>query len=158
MPFHPTEGWGQVAGFWGAGIIAFLYVLIMTHAQKLMKGTYDVIRITMYFLLFILISYGKETAPGIILLSHDRPPIWLYVFSFLLAAIALDAFVKKSPTFLRGAISGGIWATILFLVSPFFFSQEFYYPISQGIKSVISGLGGGFFAGLLSSIFYKRRF
>jgi len=155
MPFHPTEGWGQVAGFWGTGVFAAVIISVMIYSQKILSGSYDVVRITMYSLILMSISYGKETAPGIILMPHDRQPFWLYVFAFMVSAIILDIFFKKLNPIARGAFAAGAWAAILFIFSPMFLDPQFYYPISESAKTIISSIAGGGLAGFLISKIHK---
>ncbi len=157
MPFHPTEGWGQVAGFWGAGVIAFAYVGVMILSQKVLGSPYDIIRITAYSLLLILVAFGREIAPGIITLPHDRPPIWLLVSSFLVASIFLDRS-QKLPSVLRGAITGIIWAGLLFGLSRNFFDPKFYYSGIEILQAVLSSAVGGILAILLANHFFKQIF
>lgn len=152
MPFHPTEGWGAVMGFWGAGFLAVVIVGMMLFSQKYINHHYDVIRVTVYMLLFVLISYGKETAAGIILLPHDRPPTWLYITPFLLTALFLDlSFRKDFPVILRGAIAGGLWAFMLFFFARLFFHPDFYYSIGDALIAIFSSIIGGIIAALFVS-------
>ena len=155
MPFHPTEGWGEVVGFWGAGGIAFVYVGIMTVSQKVLSTPYDVIRISMYALLLALVSFGREIGPGIIMLPHDRPPIWLMVASILVAAVFLDRS-KKMPLVIRGAMTGILWAGVLFGFSRNFFHPDFYYSDMKIFQAVLSSAAGGAIAILLVNRFSKN--
>jgi hypothetical protein len=156
MPFHPTEGWGQVAGFWGAGIIAFLYAGVLSLAQRTDREALDATRVSIYAMILLLVSYGTETAPGIIVLPHDRPPVWIMVFAFVLTGVWLDLTRKHLSAITRAALAGGIWAAILFMVSPSFFEPEFAYPLSEAAKAVASSVIGGGIAGALVSR-HKRK-
>src|SRR5258708_18818606 len=127
MPFHPTEGWGQIAGFAGSGVLALGYVLIVLSAQKTMRGRIDGTLMTMVFLLFVLVAYGKERAPQIVMLPHDRVPNWLLVFAFLAPAILLDLTKDRFPMWVRGLLAGKGLLNFFFCFFYNFFFSPFPY-------------------------------
>jgi len=148
MPFHPTEGWGAVLGFCGAGVLTLVYVGVLAFAQKLMRGEYNSIRITLYFIVLVLVGFGKETAPGIVLLPHDRPPVWIFIFSFVALAVFMD-ILKHIPLWLRGALAGVVWAAITFGLERYFFAPEFYFGNNAVMVAVVSSLFGGTIGGYI---------
>ena len=141
MPFHPTDGWGQIFGFYGAGFMSFFYLIVLSTAQRIMRGEFDFTRITAYLLIFLFISYGKETADFVTLLPHDRPPAWIYVFAFISFGLVLDIF-RKIPMVWRGALAASVWALIVFGLSRYFFEPQFYYSTSKVIISTMSSAIG----------------
>ncbi len=158
LPFHPTEGWGQVLGFWGAGFMSFVFISLLIYAPKLLKNSFDATRIMIYYLIILFVGYGEETAPNIILLPHDRAPLWLVIFPYLLAAIFLDLTAGKIPDWLRGIGAAGIWASLLFFVTPSFTEPDFTYPLVNGVYAVISACIGGIIAAFFVKKFLKTKF
>src|SRR5258708_531210 len=154
MPFHPTEGWGQIAGFAGSGVLALGYVLIVLSAQKTMRGRIDGTLMTMVFLLFVLVAYGKERAPQIVMLPHDRVPNWLLVFAFLAPAILLDLTKDRFPMWVRGLLAGTVWSTILFGFSTNFFAPQFQYGLTEIFTPINFSAMGGLVAGSIFGLFH----
>lgn len=157
LPFHPTEGWGQVSGFWGAGVMMMVFTGVLTYAKTLLKENFDITRIVIYYLLILLVGYGEETASNIILIPHDRQAVWLVIIPYLLAAVFLDLSNKKLPDYLRGAIAGGIWAAVLFFPTPFFAEPGFGYPLINALNATVSGLIGGAVGVILVKKIFKLR-
>ncbi len=154
MPFHPTEGWGQIAGFAGAGILAFIYVAVGLAAEYTMKGSINAIMTYIYALILILVSYGKEIAPQIKMLPHDRPPIWLMIFALLVPAMILDVTKNRFPIWVRGLFVGSTWAGILFGFSTQFFAPRFQYSLTEIFLAVTVSAAAGLTVGGLFSIFH----
>jgi len=143
MPFHPTEGWGQVAGFAGAGVVASTFIAVALAAQKIMKGRIDAVFMTLFLIIFALTAYGKETAPQIVLMPHDRPPIWLYIFAYLGTAILLDLSKNRFTVWFRGFLAGILWSAILFGFASEFFAPQFQYGLTEiSIAITFSALCG----------------
>lgn len=157
MPFHPTEGWGQIAGFWGAGVLTALYVGVVLAAQHWMKSTSAAGSwMTIAALIMMSMSYSKDTAPGIILMPHDRPPFWVYVFAFLVTAAVLDYTKGKMSLWLRAMFAGGFWAIILFGFTASFSIPEFQYGFDKVIIATFSGLVGGLLAAVIYRLITKK--
>lgn len=149
MPFHPTEGFGQVIRFAGAGVVAAVFIFIALAVQKIVRGNIDATQMTIFMIILSLVSYGKETAQQVIITAHDRPPVWLFIFAYLIAAILLDLTKNRLPLILRTTLVGIIWAEVLFGLSTFFFAPQFQYGYLQIIAAIISGAIGGFVVGLV---------
>src|SRR5258708_33329427 len=92
-----------------------------------MRGRIDGTLMTMVFLLFVLVAYGKERAPQIVMLPHDRVPNWLLVFAFLAPAILLDLTKDRFPMWVRGLLAGTGLLTIFFCFFSNFFFSHFPY-------------------------------
>jgi len=155
MPLHPTEGWGAVLDFYGAGVLAFVYIFALTVAQKLLRGEFDSVRITAYFIVLTLIGFGKETAPGVRLLPHDRPPVWIFVFSFIGLSVILDTLMKL-PLWLRGGFAGAAWAIITFGLERYFFAPEFVFGWNSVVIATLSSFVGGTLGVGLGSVMGKQ--
>lgn len=158
MPFHPTEGWGQVFGFWGAGILALAFVGILLFAESWINTEMAATLTAVFAVLLMLTSFGKETAPGIIILPHDRPPIWLYVFSYVATGLFLDLSKKLLPLPMRGFAAGFLWSTILFGFAWRFFAPEFQYNLADILTAILSASVGGLLAAVIleNKIFIKN--
>ncbi len=152
-PFHPTEAFGQIIGFYGAGILAFAQVAVLLIAQERHKDILDATRVSLVALILFLITYGREIAPGLIYLPHDRAPIWLLIFSVLVPGIAFDLTRGRMPDYLRGALFGVMWAFFVTGVAVHFFALEFQYGYDKVAIAVVSGAIGGALAPL-----FARRF
>lgn len=147
MPFHPTEAWGQIAGFMGAGVLAFVFVGSVIASQKIMRGRIDATLTTMFMLMIFLTAYGKEIAPQIIIMPHDRPPAWLFIFSYLATAVFLDLTRDYFSIWIRGLLAGIFWSVILFGFSTNFFLPEFQYDSVHILTAIVFSAFGGLLAG-----------
>ncbi|MBX4191412.1 MAG: hypothetical protein KW804_01280 [Candidatus Doudnabacteria bacterium] len=154
LPFYPTGPWGQVAGFAGAGIIVFLYIFIILSAEKVMQGRIDGTQTSIFSLIFILISYGKETASHIKIMPHDRAPIWLIVFTLVITGVLLDITKNRFPTWVRGLFGGIIFSGILFGFSTKFFAPQFQYGMTEIFTAITFSAIGGLVAGSIFGLFH----
>jgi len=152
MPFSPTEGWGAVAGFAGAGIWALVFIGATLLVQRLMKGRTDATQMTIFAVIFMLITYSKDIAPGVIMIPHDRPPVWLFIFAFLGTAILLDITQDRFRMWVRGLFAGIFWAAILYGFSTEFFTPQFQYGMAEVFTAITFSAMGGLVAGSLASL------
>ncbi len=151
LPFHPTEAWGQIAGFAGAGVISAVYVLSLFTAEYTMRGKIDATLTGIFSLIFIMVTLGKETAPQIMIMPHDRPPLWLVIFAILIPAMIMDLTKNRFPLWIRGLFVGGLWSAILFGFSTQFFAPQFQYGLAEITMAIIfSALAGLTIASLFS--------
>jgi|GEM_PF-1350600 hypothetical protein len=154
LPFHPTEGWGQVAGFAGAGMLAAGFLVVAFTAEKVMAGNLDATFMSIFSLMILLTTYGKETAPQIVMMPHDRPPIWLFIFSFLVPAILLDLTKDRFQMWTRGLFAGTVWSAILFGFSTQFFAPKFQYGLPEIFTAIVFSALGGLAVGSAFSLFH----
>lgn len=150
-PLEPTGGWALL-GFWGAGGVAVAYVLILLLAQKWIPGIAAATLTAMSFIVLYSIAFGNEVAEDIVLTPHDHAPSFLIVFAFLIPAVLLD-LMKQQPAWLRGAITGALWAAILYGFSSAFFAPQFQYALSDTYVAVAASGIGGVCAALLTTVF-----
>ncbi|OGE88976.1 MAG: hypothetical protein A3J07_04730 [Candidatus Doudnabacteria bacterium RIFCSPLOWO2_02_FULL_49_13] len=155
LPFHPTEGWGQVWGFAGAGVIACWLVGYLLIAERAMKGHASAVWVTMMFLLLSLVSYGKETSLNIIMIPHDRPPLWLFIFSFILPALLLDVTKGRFGYPARGFLAGTLWAALLVGLSTQFFAPEFQYGLYEIVIALFAAALGGLLVGTIFQLWAR---
>jgi hypothetical protein len=151
LPIHPTEGMGQLLGFWGAGILAAFLAGTYMSAQKWLGGKVDAIRAGLVTILLGLLFIGEETAPGIIILPHDKPPTWLFIVAHFIPLVFLDLMKDRIKPPIRGAIAGAIYTFLLFGFSRVYFEAQFQYGNIDVAIAVIAGIIGGFIAGLAVS-------
>jgi hypothetical protein len=67
-------------------------------------------------------------------------------------ATSLD-LMKHQPLWLRGAITGAVWASILYGFSSTFFAPQFQYTLNDTLVAVAASGIGGVCAVLLTTIF-----
>jgi len=156
MPFHPTEGWGAVAGFAGAGAFGAALVGVMLWCQKVMQGRIDATFMMLFTILFFAVSYDKYIAPQIQVLPHDRPPFWLNIFAFMLSAIFMDISRGRLAGITRGFIAGGIWSGLLLGFATRFFVPELQYGWMEISIAVLSGSVGGAAVGAIFDHYSKK--
>ncbi len=154
LPFYPTGPWGQIIGFSGAGVITLFYVFICLTAEKFMQGRIDATMTSIFILIFAVITYGKETAPHIRLLPHDRPPIWLFAFALIFTGILFDLTKDRFPNWVRGLFGGILFSTILFGFSTSFFAPQFQYGLVEIYTAVVFSAIGGLVAGSFFGLFH----
>lgn len=149
MPFHSTEGWGQVLGFAGAGVMAFAYVCVALANQEMVQNEIGVTLMMVFTLILLLTGYGKETTPKILLLPHDRSANWLWIFAYLVFGLTFDSTRKILPAWTRSTLASVLWAGILFGYAPRFFGPQFQYGWPEIMIAVLSAAVGGLAAGFL---------
>lgn len=152
-PFHPTEGFGQVLGFYGAGILAFAQAAILLVAEDRHWDILDATRVSLVTLILFLITYGREIAPQLVYLPHDRAPIWVLIFSVLVPGLVLDMTRGRMNDHVRGALFGILWSLFAVGVAVHFFAPEFRY----GSGAVAIAMASSAFCGALAP-FLSRRF
>jgi hypothetical protein len=156
IPFHPTEGFGQIAGFAGAGVLSTAFVAVILTAQHHLRGRMDAILTTMIGVLMMLTAFGKETAPQIIMLPHDRPPIWLVIFTFLAFGLLMDITRNRFQTWTRGMMAGIVWSAMLFGFSNIFFATQFQYGLTEIFIAIVFSAVGGLVAGSVYGLTHLR--
>jgi len=146
-PLHPTGPW-KLLGFWGAGMMAFVFIGCLLTAQRILPGIGASTLMITFFLIVSFIGFGGELGPDIDMIPHDHPPGWIVVFYSLLPAAFIDVG-NKLPSWLKGAIAGLLWAGLLYGLSSYFFEPEFQYGLLSTGIAVLSSIIGGAFAGVL---------
>lgn len=153
-PLEPTGGWALL-GFWGAGGVAFIYVLVLLYAQKWIPGIAGATITAMSFIVLFSIAFGVEIADDIIMKPHDHAPSFLLVFAYIIPAIYLD-LMKKHPMWIRSTVTGLLWAAIFYGFSSSYFEPVFQYSLSNMFIAIIaSGIGGLAASAMMQSIPYR---
>lgn len=154
-PLQPTGPW-EIIGFWGAGIVAFFYTLILLKAQRGMPGIGRATLVAIFIILIAAITFGEVINPDLDVIPHDHSPAFLIIFSYLISAIVMDLLYYKTPAWVRGGLGGLIWAGLLYGFSSPFFKPEFQYSLFQAGQAMIASLGGGVLAGGLMTSLKKE--
>ncbi|MDP2647969.1 MAG: hypothetical protein Q8P35_01875 [Candidatus Yanofskybacteria bacterium] len=155
-PFLPL-GPFQLIGFWGAGVISFIYAVGVLVANRRIPGFAS--STIMAILLVLLTTFTVE---GYSISSFDsiryvNPPAWLITFALLMPAIVNDFMSKKFPFLLRGLVAGVVWGTILFGFSSIFLEPQFKYGADKIAQAVIASGVGGALAALMLMIFQTEK-
>jgi hypothetical protein len=154
LPFFPTGPWGQLAGFAGAGAIAFLYLIVVLSSERTMKGNIDATLTSIIIFAFISISYSKEQAHNIHLTPHDQFPLWLVAFSLIITGILLDITKNRFSMWVRGFFGGIVWSGILFGFATRFFAPQFQYGMTEIFTAITFSAIGGLVAGSIFGLFH----
>lgn len=155
VPLHPLGAY-HIFGFWGAGILTFIWLAITLYAQNKIKETGTVILITLIFSVLLCISPATiiKPAEGIIIGSIYNPPAWVFIFSYLVPAIFLE-IVNKWNSILKSMVAGILTSFIFYFTAVYFIDISFYGK-PEIIQAVFSSLIGGLFAGMLFMTYIKK--
>ena len=157
IPFLPLGPY-EVIGFWGAGFVAFVVILVFLLAQKMIPGIAEVTMVTLFFLAFTAIgpAFSERVANGVSIPSYGHQPAWIIVFAYLIPAIFMDVS-KKLNSWKKAIVSGLLWSTILFGLSSFFVDQQSQYSIREGIIAIVASVFGAGMAVLVFRYSHKIR-
>lgn len=142
LPVHPTEGFGQLIGFWGAGAMAIPLIAGSLIGRSWLRDSAGSTKISFATTVITLIAYVNELAPGIVMLPHDRMPNWIICATFLLASAWIDASERVWLP-LRGLIGGMISAAMMFATARYFLDAAFFYENANVAIALLSGSIGG---------------
>lgn len=157
IPFFPT-GPFQVFGFWGAGIVAFVYCIGILVANRHISGFAS--STIMAILLTLLSIFAIEGSNAVLALSpmpYNQVPTWLILFALLIPAIVNDLAGERFSSLLRGLVAGVLWGGILFGFSSIFFASEFKYSFQKGLQATVSSGVGGMLAAIMLIIFQTEK-
>ncbi len=158
VPFLP-RGPYEVIGFWGAGVIAFVVILVFLMAQKVIPGIAEVTMVTFFFIAITAIgpAFSEQVGKGVLIPRHGHQPSWLIAFAYLVPAIFMD-LAKKLSLWAKAIISGLLWSTILFGFSSLFLDVQFRYSIEEGGIAIIASAFGACIAVLVFRYLSKAKF
>lgn len=152
MPFYPLSSY-HVVGFWGAGMIAFVWVGAILYTQRNMPQAGTAILLSCLF--GLLATFGPPTAiepaEGVIVGDFHNPPMWLFLFSFVVPAIVAE-YIRNWNSIIKGIVLGFISGAILYTSARYFVDVPNLYGMNEIIIAVISCIVGGFVAGAISLI------
>jgi len=154
VPLQPFSPYNLI-GFWGAGVVSFLFVGILLLAKKWIPGLAGATLMTIFFIFLASLGFGEQTNPDIVIQPHPHYPPWLSVFSFILPAVFID-MQKKLPLWLQGGLAGAIWSLVLYGFASRFFESEFQYISVDVITAVFASAVGGIIAGLIISAWMDK--
>ncbi|MBX4211590.1 MAG: hypothetical protein KW806_02245 [Candidatus Yanofskybacteria bacterium] len=152
-PFLPI-GPNHIIGFWGAGVMAMVYVSGLLIANRKIPGAAASTVISM--MLVVLYSLGIERVSPVLSAGQGVIPPWILAFSFVIPAAAND--LLHSVQFMaRGFIIGFLWSGLLIGLSALFFEPQFQYSLEKIIQAVVASGIGGMVAALLLMLFQTER-
>lgn len=153
-PLNPI-GPHHLAGFWGAGIGAGIFTLMLLMAQRELPGFAPAVTVALFFLVLSSMGLSERTAPGVFIPPHDHAPQWLTVFSLLIPAAAAD-MLRSKPAWLRGGLASLLWSGIFFTIATIFFKPQFQYGSSETVIAIFSSVVAGLIMGLIVGTFRNK--
>lgn len=154
LPLHPTEGFGQILGFWGVFSLTAVISTVPLFGRNWLNDRVGASKICFVALAVLMVAYGEETAAGIVMTPHDRMPNWIIVATMLATGVAIDVS-KNVPASLRGSTIGVAAALLMFGSTRFFTDPSLMYSLSDVAIAMLSGGLGGF-VGMVSAKRYLR--
>ena len=155
LPVHPTDGFGQLIGFWGAGLQATVIIGGPLIARHWLHDRFGGIKIAPLVSCMQLVAYGKETAEGIIMLPHDRMPNWVIIFAVFIGAIWVD-LTDDMQRWLRGLLGGALAAFMMYWTARYFLAPEFWYGNTEVTIAVFAGALGGLAAVFVAQVLNEK--
>ncbi len=152
-PIWPTGPW-ELLGFWGAGVIAAVLVLVFLSAHRWLPGVGDTTLTAIFAMLVAAVRFDEVSLSPTVVPPHGHAPWWLVVLSIVVPAIFVDVSGHFSK-YARAGLIGFLWAGILFGFSSYFFPPELQYGATQVLQALVSALVGGVVAGVVFSKFKK---
>jgi len=137
-PLEPLGPY-HLLGFWGAGITAGLFGIVLLFAKKWLPGIGGATIFIAFFCMLSSIGFGEKIALGVTVPPHDHPPSWLQMFALILPAVAVD-LVKFKYSWLQGAIAASLYGIILYSFASAFLEPAFQYGPVSAITAIFSSL------------------
>jgi hypothetical protein len=154
MPFFPLGSY-HVIGYWGAGIIMFVYAAVTLYIGKNIPQTGTVILVTIIFMMLLVIGPpgAAHPAPGLIINPSPHIPPWVFIYSFIVPALFLEIAYRWNAI-AKGAVAGLLGGAIFYFAARFFIDMQYFYGIREIAIALFSSTVGGFLAGLFAQKFY----
>jgi hypothetical protein len=153
-PLQPTSPYA-LAGFWGAGVVALLFAATIVFATRWIPDIGGATLVAVFFIVLNAVGLSEQVAPGVQVPLHAHSPAWLVVFSIIIPAVVIDV-QKRMPSWILGAVSGALWAGILYGFSSYFFEPQFQYGAPEAFTAITSSILGGAISGFFVQFFYDR--
>ncbi|MDB4978644.1 MAG: hypothetical protein JWM56_830 [Candidatus Peribacteria bacterium] len=147
IPIQPCGAF-QLLGFYGAGIIAAIFIGHMFFIERFLKQPGSILLSFFIFLVIHATLLTRRFAPGVLIAKNDVQPEWLIIFAFLVPALFMELTPKLSA-WLRGGIAAGLWAGILYGFSSPFLLPEFQYSNGDALTAIATSIGAGLVIGLI---------
>jgi len=135
-------------GFWGASMLAMAIVWPLLKSQKWLGGFAPATLVSVILMAITSITFGGKISPDVRAIPHGDFPSFLVIFSYFAGALAMDLLIHK-PRWIRGALYGLLWGSILFGFSSPFFEPVFHYSGFEAGQAILAAVAGGLIAGLL---------
>ncbi len=142
-------------GFAGAAVLAALLAGGFTAAERWMARPFSATAVALFFLIMGLMVAGETISLISGYPRHGFPPVWLSIFAVLVPAACFDMIRKAHPA-LRGAITGGLMAMIMYVHLPHFIASDYWYGPKDALASVVWGLIGGAIGAWIVNFGWRR--
>jgi hypothetical protein len=149
LPVHPTEGWGQLLGLWGALPMSAVIVAGPLIGRAWLRDEAGATKLMLVTVLLLLVAYTQEMAPHVTMIPHDTMPNWLIVWVNVMAAAWLDASSRFS-FFWRGLIAGTVSSACMFGIARYFLDPEFFYGTDKVVIAIVAGGIGGILGAMIA--------
>lgn len=148
IPLFPL-GPHHVLGFWGAGFVPLLFVLINLFATEFFPGLLTATLTILFFLIFYVV-FSDANTHGV--KAYGYIPNWLLIFSYVVPALWID-MSKRHPIFVRAVVASLMWSLLFFGLANTYIGLNFQYTSVDFYQAVVSSILGGVVAAGLFGIF-----
>ena len=142
LPVHPTDGFGQLFGFWGVGLMSTWIVGLPLIGRVWLNDKTAATKLLAFSIAMLLFAYGKETDPDVIMLAHDRMPNWVIILTLFTTGAWIDSTDRVSPV-VRCTIGGCLASIVMFGTTRHFIDPAFFYSNAEVGIAILSGTIGG---------------
>jgi len=155
VPFAPINSPWNLIGFWGAGVMSFVVVLVLFFARYYLPSFGRTTLTAFVILVLVSIGFAEATSSGVTdVAPHTHAPGWLIILSLLLPAVFLD--IIKQPKKWSAAIAGFISGGVLYGFATFFFEPAFQYGLTETSIALSASFVGGLLAYFVASFVLKK--
>ena len=138
----------RLLGFWGVGFPAAIFTGTLLAVKRWMPGNGTGILFIAFACVLMSIGSGEQTASSVVVASHAHAPSWLQMFALIIPALAIEFFLKV-PQWIRGALIGFLYSTILYVFAREFIEPAFQYSSTSIYIAIITSIVGGITASFL---------
>lgn len=147
IPTNPIGAY-HVLGFWGTILGGFFVTLAFLSSTRWLGGFAPAMIFAAFFLVLYMAGVREGVGEGIIIPPHSTFPPWIVVFTYLLAALWIDASAKF-PLLIRGIGIAVVWSVVLYGATSFFITDpELAYGMGKTLIAVFSAGVGGLIASM----------
>lgn len=164
-PLQPVGSIYQLLGFWGAGVIACVFISILLLIQALEKEKGVCQRVVLgYFCIHAIVALSAawmflvnpEISISVLWKTffggYIAIPVWMQMCGLFGVAIWLDYSTKLS-LLMRTTVAGGMYGIIYFAFSSPFLSLEYQFSSTQAMEAIVAALIGGIAVSAIYSLY-----
>jgi len=146
VPFFPL-GPHHLFGFWGAGVIAFIFTVTALASNYLFPGVASATTTALFFILFHTIVADANIYGNAESRIYGHLPNWVLILSYTIPAAWID-ISKKWSLYLRVVVASLLWSAIFFGFANEYLGADFRFPSFNFYQALIASAFGGIFAGM----------